>query len=150
MFPYENPLPPEKPSAAAESPLVTWDVAAGGLMGLVTEAAVGDFCCWYVGEPDVAWLGAVIGGGVGLVIGVFAGLRHGLVRRDGVDSTLGNMVCTLCSVPPALLVLCGGAGLVQGKFSGMLVAGAVCAFPMAAMLLGALFDRIYENILRAR
>jgi hypothetical protein len=117
----------------------------GAFVGLLMGAAVGAACCWLTGLYDflrpAVVIGSLAGPFLGAVTGVFLERRvpNGLPRPD-----LATVICLVFSVLPALLVLLQGIGFLGGGATPLRLAGAVCAGPMAAWMIGALLDRAFD------
>ena len=109
----------------------------GGFVGCVS--------CWLVGALDYLWPVALIGAMIGLVGGVPFGLMHRKRQSQVAETNLATMIGATFGLVPALLILLGGVGVVQGKFSGLLMMGAMCAGPMIGLMIGGLLDRFYEG-----
>jgi hypothetical protein len=132
----------------ATSPSLPRGVRFGACVGLFAGAAVGGFCCWLVGQNELLWPATLIVAVIGFTGGGFIGARQMRNPRKAGSPDIATYICVLYALFPAGLVLLGGLGWVFGKFSGYLVLAAAFGIPMAASLVGAILDRIYESSLR--
>jgi hypothetical protein len=112
----------------------------GAAVGLGAGTLSGCACCWFMGETDYLGFWVLFFMPIGAVAGVAIGSR---MRRRGSD--IATPICVAFSLFPAFLILSNGLGLARGRFTGMLALGAAFAFPMFALLLGAILDRLHQK-----
>ena len=111
---------------------------AGIPFGMLTAAV----SCWIVDDGDfwrIALYGAIIGSLGGAVIGFSERTLRGELARPDIATFIGATFGLL----PAILIL----GLSNG-FAGRLFIGILFAGPMAGLLIGAVYDRIFEAIMQ--
>lgn len=137
----EKPIPGSEP---AQRSLLTVAVF-GAFTGLLMGAIVGAACCWLTRQYDLlraaVAMASLAGALLGAVLGIFLEWR---VPRGKPRPDLATVICLVFSLLPALLILLQGIGLVVGGISPWRLAGAVCAGPMAAWMIGAMLDRGLE------
>jgi hypothetical protein len=120
----------------------------GGLAGAFFGALSAVSCCWIMEMTASMWIWAAWGGLIGAVPGpILAVLER---RNDPVHVNVATHLGALYGLVPGALLFVGAGGAVVNKLSGLLLAGAICAGPMAGLLIGGILDRICEGIIRSR
>lgn len=118
----------------------------GAITGLLAGGGVGATCGWLVNALQPMELGGIAGAAVGIFGG--AAIETWQMRRAASTAErpdTATFICTLYACLPASLTFLGGTGGVQRKFTGMLMLGAVFAFPVAGALAGAVLDRLRDG-----
>ncbi len=119
----------------------------GASVGFLAGVVVGATSCWLVQQTEFLWSATLIAGVAGFVGGGFIGAWQMRNPHKAASPDVATYICVAYALIPASVVLLGGLGIVAGKFSGYLVLGAAFGIPMAAYLVGAALDRIYERTL---
>jgi hypothetical protein len=126
-------------------------------VGLFAGAAVGAISCGLFELSEFVWVAALVAAAAGFVGGGFIGARQMRNPKKGCKPLhrhfhLRGLLAHSRRRPPAGSRLrgLGGLGFAGGKFGGYLLLGVAFGMPMAASLVGAILDRIYENYLRRR
>lgn len=119
-------------------------VVFGAVVGMLSGAPVAAGYCWLLGVPEYRWQGAIWGAALGPVGGALIGWRGRQSTSDPPTTNIATLICTIYGLLPAL-VLIFAAGLAASLFSVLILVGLFFVAPMFGFLLGALFDRAYEE-----
>jgi hypothetical protein len=115
----------------------------GGFAGLVMGTLAGEGCFWLSGEAERLASGALIGAGIGSLVGALMGIAHRMIRGPFVRPSIATITGILSGLSPSLIAaifIQNGNGLLVG---GDLVEPLVCG-PFLGLFIGALFDRAFD------
>jgi hypothetical protein len=122
---------------------LSWEMLFGGFSGLVMGAVAGEACYWLSGQDDRLVCGALIGAGLGSMLGVSVGIAQRMIRGPFVRPDIGTIIGIITGVSPGLitaLLMDNGHGLLSGgALLETLVGG-----PIVGLFIGAVFDRAFD------
>jgi hypothetical protein len=106
-------------------------------------ALAGEACCWLSGQDERLAGGALIGAGLGSIVGTVVAIAERMIRGTFVRPDIATVIGILIGLSPALItavLMDNGYGLLSG---GLLVE-ALIGGPIVGLLIGGVFDRAWE------
>lgn len=138
--------PPSNLDLANEEPLLPHRTRLAGTffgacVGIPLGALVAAVCCWLTDYGDYAWQAVVYGAISGIIGGAIIGFFERWIRGDLAKADVGTFVGIIFGLLIAFFLL----AVLGIPFAGRALIGLLFIGPMAGLIFGAVFDRMYES-----